>query len=84
MAGRPHPAATNAWPGLMTRATAASYCNMTENSFANHVAAGRMPASVLFGNDRRWKKVDIDRIIDPQTDTIEPDWRAASKLYAAQ
>lgn len=68
----------------MTRATAASYCNMTENAFANHVAAGRMPASVLFGSDRRWRKVDIDRVIDPQIAAVEQDWRAGSKLYGAQ
>lgn len=54
-----------AWPGLMRRTTAALYLDMSESMFSKLVAAGRFPGSVLFGSQRRWRKVDLDAVIAP-------------------
>ena len=70
------------WPGMMRRATAASYCDMKVAEFEGEVASGRFPAPVLVGREERWSRKRLDEALDRLTGTTAPDWRQGSHLYA--
>ena len=48
------------WPEMMTRQTAAQYCDMSVPSFEREIVAGRLPAGVTFGNREHWYKPALD------------------------
>jgi hypothetical protein len=59
---------------LMTGATAAAYCDLTPGTFANWVAAGRLPQPLP--GTRRWDRRAIDSTLDKLsglTPSIVPD-----------
>lgn len=51
------------WPALMKRETAAKYCDVSVNSFLREVAAGRLPAGVMFGGLLHWHRSAIDKAL---------------------
>lgn len=63
------------WPRMMKRATAAEYCDMTEQAFEREILAGRLPASIHFGGREHWDKVALDSAISRLTgDHDVPDY----------
>lgn len=65
------------WPGMMKRATAAEYCDLSVAAFEREVIDGRLPASVTFGNRPHWRKDAIDAALARITgdgDGAEPDY----------
>ncbi|MCP3730647.1 hypothetical protein M9978_09425 [Sphingomonas sp. MG17] len=70
------------WPGMMQRATAARYCDMTPGEFEGEVASGRLPVPVQLGRGERWHRRALDEALERLAGGSVPDWRAGSKLYA--
>lgn len=70
------------WPGAMRRETAAMYCDMTPAQFIREVDSNGMPQPFKLGGKEMWSRVTIDKRLAELAGDIEPDWRAASKLYA--
>lgn len=70
------------WPAMMTRATAARYCDMTPAELEGEVTAQRLPLPVQFGKGDRWRRRDLDDALERLTGGGAPDWRAGCKLYA--
>ncbi len=48
---------------MMSRATAAAYCDMSEPAFIAEVAAGRVPTGVTFGRREHWYKPALDKAL---------------------
>jgi hypothetical protein len=48
---------------MMTRKTAAEYCDMSEAAFEREVFAGRLPTGVAFGGRPHWRKTMLDRAL---------------------
>jgi hypothetical protein len=51
------------WPHMMKRATAASYCDLSESAFIGEVASGRLPAPVNLGGRDHWFKPALDKAL---------------------
>lgn len=51
------------WPGMMKRATAAAYCDMSIPSFEKEIAVGRVPPGVMFGGTLHWHKGALDKAL---------------------
>lgn len=62
------------WPGMMKRATAARYCDLSIAEFEREVQAGRLPMPVKFGNHDHWAKARIDDYIEAMSAGAN-DWR---------
>lgn len=64
------------WPAMMTRKTAAEYCDLSEPAFEREVAAGRLPIGVNFGGREHWRKAALDKALDVLTgDAVMPTYR---------
>jgi hypothetical protein len=50
------------WPGIMSRATAAEYCDLTVHGFDDWVRKGRLPQPIP--GTKRWSRIQIDRFVD--------------------
>jgi hypothetical protein len=50
------------WPGIMSRATAAAYCDLTVHGFDEWVRKGRLPQPIP--GTKRWSRSQIERFID--------------------
>lgn len=72
---------TFAWPGMMKRATAANYCDLSVAEFEREVLAGRLPAPVKFGRHEHWSKAQIDKCLAILTGEADNDWRDGSPLF---
>jgi hypothetical protein len=62
------PATFKVYPGLMSLATAARYCDMTQAEFLKAVAGGDLPQPVLINGRERWRMTDIERHFDAPED----------------
>lgn len=62
------------WPGMMKRATAAEYCDMSEAAFEREVAAGRIPPAISFGGRPHWHKEALDKALTFLTGEGVTDW----------
>ena len=51
------------WPAMMTRKTAMEYLDLSDAAFEREIAAGRIPAGVLFGGRPHWRKDAIDKAL---------------------
>lgn len=69
------------WPGMMKRATAARYCELTAAEFEREVADGRLPLPVKLGNHEHWSKLQLDQALAALTGEAQRDWRIGSPLY---
>lgn len=69
------------WPRMMRRRTAALYCDVKAEAFEREVAAGRLPAPVLFGGEEHWSRPALDEALNRLTGESKPDWRKKSGLY---
>lgn len=65
------------WPAMMKRATAASYCDMSEAAFEREIIAGRLPSGVMFGAREHWRKEALDAAFERISGGTEdvPDYR---------
>lgn len=64
------------WPEMMTRKTAAEYCDLSEPAFEREVAAGRLPIGVTFGGREHWRRAALDKALDVLTgDAAVPSYR---------
>lgn len=70
------------WPGMMRRALAARYCDLSVAEFEREVLAGRLPMPVQLGNSEHWAKVQLDKAVAILTGEAANDWRKGSPLYA--
>lgn len=70
------------WPGLMTRNTAARYCDMKVSEFEGEVTLGRLPQPLAIGRGERWHRRQLDEALDRLSGGKTPDWRSKSNLYA--
>ena len=50
------------WPGIMSRATAAKYCDLTVHGFDDWIRKGRLPQPLP--GTKRWSQKQIDRFRD--------------------
>jgi hypothetical protein len=48
------------WPQMMTRKTAAEYCNVSIQAFIGEVAKARLPQPVMFGGRYHWHRPALD------------------------
>jgi hypothetical protein len=69
------------WPGMMKRATAARYCDLSVAEFEREVAASRLPLPVMLGNHEHWSKSQLDQSLAVLTGQAQNDWRVGSPLY---
>jgi hypothetical protein len=70
------------WPAMMSRTTAARYCDMSPAEFEREIVAARLPVPCKRGDGERWARRDIDEAIERMRSGSVPDWRAGSKLHA--
>lgn len=69
------------WPGIMKRALAARYCDLTTSEFEREIAAGRLPLPIILGDTQHWSKASLDKAVAILTGEEETDWRNGSPLY---
>ncbi len=70
------------WPGMMRRALAARYCDLTVAEFEREVVAGRLPMPVRLGNNEHWSKARMDEALERISGAAQ-DWRAQLGLNDA-
>lgn len=51
------------WPHMMTRKTAAEYCDLSDRAFISEVAAGRLPSPVNLGGRDHWFRPALDKAL---------------------
>jgi predicted DNA-binding transcriptional regulator AlpA len=68
------------WPGMMRRATAALYCELSVSEFEREINAGRLPMPVKLGNHEHWSKARLDEALDRLT-ADNGNWFDGSPLY---
>jgi hypothetical protein len=69
------------WPGMMRRALAARYCDLTVAEFEREIADLRLPLPVKLGNHDHWSKVSLDKALAVLAGEAVNDWRSGSPLY---
>lgn len=69
-----------AWPGMMKRATAAAYCELSVSEFEREIGAGRLPMPVRLGKHEHWSKARLDEALDRLT-ADNGNWFDGSPLY---
>jgi hypothetical protein len=67
------------WPGMMRRALAARYCDLTVAEFEREIVAGRLPLPVMLGSNEHWSKVRMDEALERLSGSSN-DWRAKMGL----
>lgn len=75
-----------AWPGLMTTETACAYTSWSEDSFLYLAAqCGVRPVECADLRGTRWRRSDLDRMIDslPEKGAPKPDGAARDGSAAA-
>ena len=58
------------WPGVMSRETAAAYCDLSPSGFDAWVREGRLPKPIA--GTKRWSKDAIDRHVSAYDGTRSP------------
>lgn len=66
------------WPGAMTLATAAMYCDMSKAEFLRQVSAGVFPQPFQLGRSLHWSRAQLDKSIAVLFGDIEEDWRVGT------
>lgn len=69
------------WPGMMRRALAAKYCDLSVAEFEREIVDGRLPTPVTLGNSEHWSKAQLDKALAALTGESANDWRKGSPLY---
>lgn len=70
------------WPGMMKRATAAAYCELSVAEFEREVNEGRLPLPVMLGRSEHWSRRRLDEALDRLSGGAD-DWRSKLGLNHA-
>ena len=70
------------WPGLMKRATASRFCDMTPTKFERAVFSGDLPMPLKINGEERWYRHELESRPVEAPNAGSSGWRARSPLYA--
>jgi hypothetical protein len=71
-------------PEWMDTATAAAYLSLTKHGFARRVNSGVIPNANYGLGERspRWKRADLDAMMNPSLASVEDDIMASVRAFA--